>query len=364
MFLSHSVFQAVKPRQQAEPPAPDQVRHHLLVAAQALGPEAPDGLRHLRPAADGLHRRLLLPGALGVPPGVLIADGDEQPRPEGVLPPLGPGGRQAVSLRDGRLPLQEAGENRHVVLHIFVGSGVRVHEVAVEGLLRHRQGLRVGKILQKGDLVLQIGPLKGDAVLPEDPGVKEEAPDEAIEDGRAEPVPQQGIEHLLPQLVLPIDPGGQQLFRRLGAGGQDVPVGAAGGIRAVPPPELPEGRQGLRLKAVVGVQEGDALPLRVGEAHVPGGGHAPVLLVEGPDPGVLGGVGVAEGAGAVGASILDEQQLPVRECLGQDALHAGVQESLRPVNGHDHRDGGHSPPPSLSEVFFCIVPHPRGEIKA
>ena len=102
----------------------------------------------------------------------------------------------------------------------------------------------------------------------------------------------------------------------------------------------------------------------MGKAQIPGGGYAAVLLMEGADPGVLGGIFVAERAGAVRTAVLNEQQLPVRKGLGKDALHAGVQKLFRPVNGHDHRDGGHSPPPSLSEVFFCIVPHPRGEIKA
>ena len=71
----------------------------------------------------------------------------------GVLPPLGAAGRQAVPGGQVLLPLHEAAEDLLEVLHILVGGGGRILEIAVQGRLRHRQAPGVAEILHQEQLV-------------------------------------------------------------------------------------------------------------------------------------------------------------------------------------------------------------------
>ena len=129
------------------------------------------------------------------------------------------------------------------------------------------------------------------------------------------------------------------------AGGGQVEMGASGAVRPRLFPEIPKGFQGRRLEGVVRVQKGDALPRRMLQPQVPGGGHAAVGLVEYTDAGVPGGIAVAQGGRAVPAAVVDQQQLPVRKGLGQHAVHALGQQLFRLIDRYDHRNGRHKPPP-------------------
>ena len=64
------------------------------------------------------------------------------------------------------------------------------------------------------------------------------------------------------------------------------------------------------------------------EAKVAGGAYSAVGLVDGLDARVGGGVAVADGAGAVGAAIVDEQQLPIGIGLRNDAVDAPLEPLL------------------------------------
>ena len=54
---------------------------------------------------------------------------------------------------------------------------------------------------------------------------------------------------------------------------------------------------------------------------------------------VLGGIGIADGATAVGAAIVDEQELEVGMTLSQDAVYTTLERARGLVYGDD--DGEH-----------------------
>ena len=103
-----------------------QVHHHLLIGIQSHGIHLGDGLCHIRAAAQLLYCLLPLADGLVIARGVLVANGDEQPSPVGILPPLGPGVLQLVFFRQSLLPLHEAVEHLEKILHVLVGGGGRI----------------------------------------------------------------------------------------------------------------------------------------------------------------------------------------------------------------------------------------------
>ena len=100
-----------------------------------------------------------------------------------------------------------------------------------------------------------------------------------------------------------------------------------------------QGAGGVRGDPVVAVQELEVGPPGGVQGPVPGGGDAGVRLVQRPHPGVLGGVAVAEGAGAVGAAVLHQQQLKIRVLLVQDAVHTAGEGLFGPIDRDDDTDG-------------------------
>ena len=78
----------------------------------------------------------------------------------------------------------------------------------------------------------------------------------------------------------------------------------------------------MGLDPVVGVNEEDKVPPRLLHAQIAGGGDTAVGFMKDPDPVVLAGVIVTQGAAAVGRAIVDEKELPVGKGLGQDGVHA------------------------------------------
>ena len=297
--------------------------------------------------AEGFHGLPLFPDGLRIALHILVAHGNQQPCPHCVGPPLRPGGVKAVFLHDLRLSLQKPGEYRRIVPHIAVGGGGGVFQIAVQGLVRHRETVHIGEIFHQEQFILQIGPLKGNGVVPEDGGVKEETPDEAVEHRRLKPVPRQRPEDLFPDAGLFIDSCRQQQFCPLFPVRRHVVVGTAGAVCPGLFPQIPQGLQRRRLKGVIGVQKGNVRPRGLLQSQIPGGGHAAVGLVEHADTRVLSGVAVAQSRRAVPAAIVNQQQFPVGKGLGQNALYALGQQRFRLIDRYDHRNSGHKPPPFL-----------------
>ena len=90
-------------------------------------------------------------------------------------PPLGPGGGESVLLHDLRLPLQKPGkdlQDNPAYSGEWRRRGFQDTGTAALSVTARRRAL--AEILHQKQLVLQIRPLKGDGVFPEDGGVKEE----------------------------------------------------------------------------------------------------------------------------------------------------------------------------------------------
>ena len=228
-----------------------------------------------------------------------------------------------------------------------MGGGGGVFQIVVQGLVRHRETVHIGEIFHQEQLILQIGPLKGNGVVPEDGGVKEETPDEAVEHRRLKPVPRQRPEDLFPDAGLFIDSCRQQQLCPLCPVRRHVVVGTAGAVCPGLFPQIPQGLQRRRLKGVIGVQKSDIRSRGLLQPQISGGGHAAVGLVEHANAGVSCGVAVAQGRRTVPAAIVDEQQLPIGKGLGQNALYTLGQQRFRLIDRYDHRNSGHKPPPFL-----------------
>ena len=101
--------------------------------------------------------------------------------------------------------------------------------------------------------------------------------------------------------------------------------------------------QALGPPGIVGVEERDPLPARRPDAGIAGRSGAGVLLADQAQPVVAGGAG--EGAAAVGAAVVDHDQLEVGEGLGEDrADRAGDVRRLVVERDHDaHRRRGARP---------------------
>ena len=228
-----------------------------------------------------------------------------------------------------------------------MGGGGGVFQIAVQGLVRHRETVHIGEIFHQEQLVLQIGPLKGNGIVPEDGGIKEKAPDKAVEHRRLEPFPRQRPENVLPDAGLLVDALWQQRLCPLCSVRRYIVMRTAGTVRPGLFPEIPQGLQRRRFKGVIGVQKGNVRPRGLLQSQIPGGGHAAVGLVEHADTRVLSGVAVAQSRRAVPAAIVNQQQFPVGKGLGQNALYALGQQRFRLIDRYDHRNSGHKPPPFL-----------------
>ena len=90
---------------------------------------------------------------------------------------------------------------------------------------------------------------------------------------------------------------------------------------------------------VVAVEKLQVFARCVVQRQVPGGGDAGVFLVEHPYPAVLPCIGVAQGAGAVGAAVVHQEKLKVLVGLIQNTVHAPLQRFFRVVDRHDDTDG-------------------------
>ena len=96
---------------------------------------------------------------------------------------------------------------------------------------------------------------------------------------------------------------------------------------------------GVGRDPVVAVQELKIDAPGPADANVPGIGHAGVLLVDDLDPGIRQGIRVADGAGAVLAAVVHQQQLKIRVLLAQDTVDAAANGLFRVVYGYDDADG-------------------------
>lgn len=90
---------------------------------------------------------------------------------------------------------------------------------------------------------------------------------------------------------------------------------------------------------VVTVDEADVAPLGHRQAGVAGTGEALILLMYDFETWVAGGELVADGAGAVGRAVINDNALPVGEGLVGNALEALAHVSLYVIDGHDDTYG-------------------------
>ena len=96
---------------------------------------------------------------------------------------------------------------------------------------------------------------------------------------------------------------------------------------------------GVGRDPVVTVQELEIDARSPADTDIPGIGHAGVLLVDDLDPGIRQGIRVADGAGAVLAAVVHQQQLKIRVLLAQDTVDAAANGLFRVVYGYDDADG-------------------------
>ena len=80
------------------------------------------------------------------------------------------------------------------------------------------------------------------------------------------------------------------------------------------------------MQEVVAVDEGQVFSAYEAESQVAGLGHASVGLVDDPDAGVGGGIGVEQRAASVGAAVVHAYGFPVLEALRPEAVQASAEE--------------------------------------
>ena len=135
-------------------------------------------------------------------------------------------------------------------------------------------------------------------------------------------------------------------------------------LDAVPHPRE-KGLERIGLKPVVGVNEHDIRTSRAGEPVVPGDGDARVLLIDKRDARIRLGPSSASLSGVVARSIVDEDHLPVREGLAEDAADAVVDVAADVVDGNYYAYGSWQiiPPQSrgLSHSFWRRRSRRRGD---
>ena len=101
-----------------------------------------------------------------------------------------------------------------------------------------------------------------------------------------------------------------------------------------------QGLGGVGGQEVVAVGELEVIALGRGQGGVPGGGHPAVGPVQKADAAVHPGGGGAQLAGAVGAAVVDQDDLQIGPGLAPQALQAGAQIDLGVVDGDDDAHKG------------------------
>lgn len=84
---------------------------------------------------------------------------------------------------------------------------------------------------------------------------------------------------------------------------------------------------------VVGIHKGDVLALRQLDAGIACRAHATVFLVDNVD--AFARILVADDTGSVAASVIHEDEFPVRECLRQHALNGTTDVALPVIDRDD-----------------------------
>ena len=188
LVSSDAVFDPVQlGERQKRPPAPALLPVACCGScrrATASGWRGPYPAARTRPGWSPCRRRraLGLPGAYSLPMAINSPAQLEFSRHWG-RPGVRPYWRQVL------LPLHEAAEDLLEVLHILVGGGGRILEIAVQGRLRHRQAPGVAEILHQEQLVFQIGALIAEMESVKNLCGEQIAPDESIEHRLGQPVP-------------------------------------------------------------------------------------------------------------------------------------------------------------------------------
>ena len=95
--------------------------------------------------------------------------------------------------------------------------------------------------------------------------------------------------------------------------------------------------QRIRLKEVIGLENSDILADRIGQPHVHGGAVTRVGLIDHSEASVGLHIPMDDGERAVRRSIVDAQDLEIREGLSNQRVEALLEIALDVANGHQHR---------------------------
>src|SRR4051794_14465296 len=93
-----------------------------------------------------------------------------------------------------------------------------------------------------------------------------------------------------------------------------------------------------RFPDVIGIEEADVVPPRVGQPEIPGGAHSVVPAVgvlHQPDPMISCCVAEGDLPACVRGTVIDDDELPIVEALPLDARDRLVQEGLAVVDDDD-----------------------------
>ena len=252
-------------------------------------------------------------------------------RPAVIVLPLRLGGKVLQPVPVHAQVVQLAGRERRR------RDGPPPRAVMVQGI-RQADGLLALKhqMQHAGIVPEQHGLIVVDVPLPEQPDVEQLVPGQR-------PVKAAGLESLQNQRhgvnfpVLPQDHG------LAGDGGVlliDGVPGAGGDGRAAVPDGVQQRFVHGGFDEVIGVHKTHIIAPRVVQPHVGGRRRAAVGLVEHPDAGVGFGKFIAQLTAAVGAAVLHQQQLKIREGLRKDAGHRAGQVVFGVVHAGDDADGG------------------------
>ena len=220
--------------------------------------------------------------------------------------------------------------------HTLVGQRTLCFHIVVNGHLKGAEGLGVADILQVEHEVLAPTDLR---VHPQVVGLHnlpavELVPQHAVIEVR-------GVFHHVGGVFLP---GHQAVIIDIALLGDPLahhPVEVGDNQVAGPGFRGPDQRAGgVGSDPVITVQKLKISALGLVEGGVPGVGDAGVFLVDDPNPGIPGGICVADGTGTVGAAVVDQQQLKVGVLLVQNALNTAADGVFSVIDRDDDADGG------------------------
>ena len=95
---------------------------------------------------------------------------------------------------------------------------------------------------------------------------------------------------------------------------------------------------GVRLKIIVSIHKGDVFAGGDSQTGVSGGGGTGVGLMDHPDAAILPGISVADGTAPIRGAVIDQDDLQLPVCLGEDAFDAFFQIGFDPVNRNNDRN--------------------------